>query len=233
MADENTSLEVEQFKAESGSWLMKYGDVLMRRPIFCLCSPRDYLRWLRDVKGCANDAGLLGHIEGTAIRPSAAGEQQSAFDKKRAAMNNFIYRSLNLGPHSGGKEEWIQTMWSLPQHLDAPPGTAPNFDTAETLRVLECAKDSVRSDNFFHEILRNPFHKKTDINGAIDELHYNWDNLKEFYPRLPDHAYVGMALSLAQWHGDDFFEELFLRTIPLVPSAHDIRRFLGEKLQQS
>ncbi|KAJ6438436.1 periplasmic binding protein-like II [Purpureocillium lavendulum] len=218
MAADQSSREVEFILSASGVRLFKFGVIAMRRPEVILGEVYDYLRWIRALRECSNDSGLLGHFEGTARRPAIPGPEQRNFDAKRAAMNRFV-------------------TLTVADHLLCPELTRPqDLDTMSTSNVVLLVRDRIQSDcpleNCLDSFFRTRYYGE-DINATIHTLNYDWDNLKELYPELPDPFYIGAVFQCFTRSDQGGLLQDFLTSFhPRLPSASDIRDFLDERLAQ-
>lgn len=217
MADktENGSLAVEYFQTASGSFI-KYGYITMRKPTIELGPSRDYLKWFRELKECARDAGLLGHFEGTAHRPSTPGEQQTDFDTKRLALNVFVLASVTRYPEGlYNRDGWYP-------HTPLEGLTTPE--------VLEGIRDLVRTDQPLEDFGSGYVGKYTR-EKAIDELNYEWANLKaicdDMNGPMPDHFYLLGAWTIAINYDIPQVRELFVWALPAMPSIEAVKNCLA------
>ena len=214
-------VEVEYFKTASGSF-MKYGYIVMENPEFGLRHACDYLSWLQNLKDCAANAGLLALLEGKAVRPSTPGVQQEAFDKKQAALNNFIV---------GSTDEKLG-FYSIMEHWQENTKNTHPFNKTKTSEVLEALKDMFCRDSLFEEFattFRDRDDDDDNASDAIERLNDEWDNLKELAPDAPDMLYYCAAWSLMNDY--DLFQ---LRYVFYLPSGRtsvaSVRRVLESRV---
>ncbi|KAJ6438435.1 Zn(2)-C6 fungal-type domain-containing protein [Purpureocillium lavendulum] len=226
MAGKTPRIKVERLLSESRVPLMKYDDIMMREPSFKLERGEDYLRWLRELEQCANSAGLLGHLDGTAVRPEKPGPLRALFDKNRVAMNNFVFWNIHPSLTEGRDKEKV---W-----LDALADSEVDVES-----VLACARGCFDEKELIDDFLSYPIRKAflilpvMDAHTAMTHLNYEWDNLKEFVPEFSDDHYIGAAAFLVAYVDSRLFRDICTGPLSSRGSADEVRALIEARLQKT
>ena len=184
MANNHTPTKVECFDTAPETFI-KYGFVVMQKPCLELLRADDYFKWLQELKKCAKDAGLMEHLDGTAVRPPTRGTQQEAFDKQRAAMNNFIFASLDVPTRRYYRKAWLKNKKS-----------SGEFDKIPTAQILQRIREGLEFRPLLAEFTATHL-SGLHVPDAIKQLHDQWDNIRARRPERPDGLYLCAVWSLA------------------------------------
>ncbi|KAL3957520.1 hypothetical protein ACCO45_008098 [Purpureocillium lilacinum] len=215
MANRHNPTAVEYFHTGSRTFV-KYGFVVMPKPDLDLVLADDYFKWLQELKKCASGAGLLEHLDGTAVRPPRRGTQQEAFDKQRAAMNNFIFASMDVPTRRYYREAWLKNKKS-----------SGEFDKIPTAQILQRIREGLEFRPLLAEFTATHL-SGLHVPDAIKKLHGQWDNIRALRPEVPDGLYLCAVWSLAGTYRMRTIRKLFCESFPWMPSVGTVRTKLEE-----
>ncbi|UNI18825.1 hypothetical protein JDV02_005071 [Purpureocillium takamizusanense] len=209
-------MKVELFDTDSGSF-MKYGYIVMREPDYWLDCSGEYLDWLEEFKRRAREAGLLEYFSENIARPTKEGAQQTEFDQKQAAVNNFILKMLQLPDWDDStKESWQDDLRNTQE-----------FDKTPTSILLERIKESLDVDESIRDFVmanKRPLGRQY----AAGELNHEWDNIKMVSAHTPDHVYHFGAWRLACDLDLPKVQGLYAESLPGMPSIEAVKKALED-----
>ena len=209
------ALRVECFKTDSGSF-MKYGYIVMRKPTAMLCRSKGYLKWFQELRKCASDADLLEQFNGIA-RSKSQGEEQDEFDKKRAALNRFIFETIGEDYRRGySSGEWQDDLRN-----------SPNFDQIATSTILQRVKHNAIDDELLREFATK-YKQNYNCEEAISHLNAEWDNLKLIRTTTPDYFYHFGAWNLANEYNLTEVRQFYAKSLPKMPSIEEVKQALQD-----
>lgn len=153
-----------------------------------LCAVGNHTAWKQEIIHRINDAGLLGHLEGTAVRPERPADAIAHFDKKQQAVREYIMRSIT---NSAIQECIFQGFVDGEVTLDTPADIMYAVATktrAHRMAVMESLDKFLACDG-----------SEFDNLGALTSgLHRAWLDLKIDHPALSDDIYIAVMLRVTK-----------------------------------
>lgn len=156
-------------------------------------------KWLRQVRMCIQDAGLLEYLEDTVARPQEPGLEQVEFDRRRAIVNNTIFDSL-------ANSVQVEVAKCLKERLTT---VSPRDIIHEVMSDLLWPKRYYRMLGEFASF-PSQYEFEGREKGLLERLHEEWDLLKACEHGVSDEVYICVVLGLVEGtsHQKDFFDDI-------------------------
>ncbi|UNI18828.1 hypothetical protein JDV02_005074 [Purpureocillium takamizusanense] len=170
----------------------------------------DYTVWKQAIKEKINDAGLLGHFEGTAIRPQQPASAVERFDKNSQIVKDYILQTI--------KNPVIQET-VLQSLIDGEASLATPIDIMKAV-AAQTRKQRVAYFEMLDELLTNDGTEYANIGALAAEFHGKWLDIKANNPTLSDDVYINVMLRVTKKAYPDAYlnleSELFMGTLTVT-----------------